>query len=390
MCYVSGSSVIFQSVGACTLRASQSGNSVYASALPVTQTFAVAAASGIPLSGRGGIDIDGNGKSQIIVRSANAQLQAGRLVNSVFQFTAMTDPGPNYRLVGIGDFDKNGKSDLAFQNMTQGTFGDVKIWPDFSPSKEIYWRQVKQVWDVQAVGDLDGDGSNDLVWRYVANSSPDTGVSYIWFSNGNSVTQVRKRGGAPLDWKLIGAMDLNGDGAVDMVYLSPQGQLKALMATPNRTCANLVAGTMPEGFSPLKFADFTGNKRGDILIRNGSGATQLLSLNASGLTLPDYTGAPDDQNVSCTSSTLAVSNTMTTLPTTDTTWQFYASGDFNGDGIADIVWMQPNGTLTLWLMKANGATQTVIANAGIAPAGYTVFQNGGPAVSATGPTPSLP
>jgi photosystem II stability/assembly factor-like uncharacterized protein len=330
----------------------------------------------VPLSKRGGIDIDGDGKSEILVRSASAQLQAGRLVNNVFQFTPLTDPGSNFRLVGVGDFDGNGKSDLAFQNMAQDpTFGDVRTWPGFSASSEVFWRQVKKVWDVQAVGDLDGDGYSDLVWRYVVTDSPDTGVSYIWFSNGSSVTQVRKRGGAPLNWKLLGAADLNSDGAADMIYISPDNLIKALMATPNRTCANLNAGAVPSGYTALKLADFTGNGRGDILVRNATtGSTQLLSLNANGLVLPPYTGAPDDQNASCTASSLNVVNTSIALPQVDPGWQFYASGDFNGDGIIDIVWMQPSGILTVWLMNANGATPTVISNAGTAPGGYTVFQ----------------
>jgi len=334
---------------------------------------------------RSGVDIDGDGKEEIVLSTAT-QMQYGKLVGNSIQFSGLTSsPGAGYRLVGAGDFDGNRKSDLAFQNMSQGTFGDVRVWPNFSANGEIFWRQVKQVWDVQAVGDLDGDGFDDLVWRYVVTDSPDTGVSYIWFSNGSSVTQVRKRGGAPLDWKLLGARDLNGDGAADMVYLSPQNQLRVLMATPNRTCANLTGGVVPSGFSPIKFADFTGSGRGDVLIRNAAGAVQLLSMNAFGLTLPPFTGAPDDQNASCTGSSLVVSTTTLTLPTTDPSWQLYASGDLNGDGISDIVWRQLNGAMTVWLMNANGALPTVIQNAGNAPAGWTVFQNGGPTASTSTP-----
>ena len=51
------------------------------------------------------------------------------------------------------------------------------------------------------------------------------------------------------------------------------------------------------------------------------------------------------------------------------------TADFNGDGITDIVWVQPsNGQLTLWLMNAAGAIPNVVANAGTAPAGFAVFQ----------------
>ena len=150
------------------------------------------------------------------------------------------------------------------------------------------------------------------------------------------------------------------------------------MATPSRTCANLSAGTLPAGFSVLKFADFSGTGRGDLLLRDAAGAVQLFSLDATGLTLPTYTGAPDDQNASCTGSSLTVASSTLVLPTTDPSWQFYASGDLNGDGQTDIVWKQPNGALTVWLLAASGAAPLVIQNAGTAPTGFTAFQNGGP------------
>ncbi|MCA3028032.1 MAG: hypothetical protein ING66_05465 [Rhodocyclaceae bacterium] len=330
---------------------------------------------GVQLSKRGGIDIDGSNKSVLLARSTSVagtpQLVAGRLVNGQFQFSVLADPGGNFRLVGVTDLDGNGKSDLLFQNVAQGESGDVTSWLNFESNNATALRRVKQVWDVQAVGDLDGDGRGDVVWRYLGFDPArpgDTGVSYVWFTNASGQPTVRKRGGAPLTWKLLGAADLNGDGAADMVYVSPDNSIRVLMATSNRTCANYAAGAIPAGFVAQAFADFSGNGRGDILIRNPStGQTALISLSAAGITLPQFAGDADDVNASCTSTNTTLPSATTTLPTSDTTWQLYATGDYNGDGVFDVVWLRPDGVLSLWQMNRNIAIPTLISNAGTAP-----------------------
>lgn len=321
----------------------------------------------------GSLSLDGGASRAILIRSLDGQLKAGRFNGSQFVFTTVSDPGLNFRIVGAVALNNGGKSDLVFQDITQGEFGDVLVWRGFNPATQFKLRQVKRVWDVQAVGDLDGDGFGDLVWRYNVSNSPDTGVSYVWFTDGNVVTKVRKRGGAPLDWTLLGAADLNGDGAADMVYVSPTNQIRVLMGTPNRTCANLSGGVVPAGFTVLRFGDFTGSGRGDILIRNAAtGEVRVMSLNAAGLTLPAYAGAPDDQNASCTASTLIISNISTTItpPSANPlaiTAQFYTVGDFNGDGIVDIAWVNADGSIIVWLMQTNGLAPVVRINAGAAP-----------------------
>jgi hypothetical protein len=184
----------------------------------------------------------------------------------------------------------------------------------------------------------------------------------------------------------MGAMDLNGDGAADIVYISPAvaatqtspavpSNVRVLMATAQRTCANLSAGTIPVGFKALKFTDFTGARRGDILIQNETtGAVSLIALNAVGLNLPAFTADPNDRNASCTSSTLVVDAVQSTLLSVDPTWRYYASADLNGDGINDIIWRRPDNTLVVWLLATRPTAPTVINNAGTAPTGYTVFQ----------------
>ncbi len=347
-------------------------------ATPFFSGTALQTTAPVGLSRRGGIDIDGSRKSVLVVRSsAKNQLQAGRLVNGSFQWTVMADPGPNFAIEGAVDLSGLGKSDLAFldvTNLNSSGQGTAQFLPNFVSTSPQFLRLVKPAWRVDAVGDLDGDGYGDLVWRFTGNSGniDDTGVSYIWFTGANGVAQVRKRGGAPLDWTLLGAQDLNGDGAADMVYVSPSNAVRVLMATPNRTCANLSAGNLSAGYIALHLADYTGSGRGDLLTRNpATGAVQLISLNAIGLPLPAYAGAPDDPNASCTSSAVTLNRTVQDVSvSTDAAWTYYASGDFDGDGIFDVVWKRPDNSLVIWLMKASGASPVIILNAGAAPAGH--------------------
>jgi len=346
----------------------------------VTATFTATPALA-PLAKRGGIDLDGQGRSTLVVRAATgSQFQAGRLVNSIFQWTAMSDPGADFRLIAAVDFAGNGKSDLPMLRDNEALLnangqGITQFWPDFVNTSPVPLNNVKPAWDVQAVGDLDGDGFGDLVWRFrgMSPNFDDQGVSFIWFSNGGGITQVRKRGGAPLTWALLGAADINADSAADMLYISPANTMRVLMATPTRTCANLSGGTIPSGFAALRFADFTGARRGDVLIRHATtGEVRLIRLNAAGLTLPPYTGNPDDPIAPCTSSTLSVEQTLFNIAATaDPSWTYFASGDFNGDGIFDVVWKRPDNSLVVWLMNPHGAAPTVISNAGSAPASTT-------------------
>jgi hypothetical protein len=328
------------------------------------------------LSRRAVNDLEGAGKSALVVANQQNQLQAGRLVGNQLQWTTLASPPVGFRPLGLFDMQGNGKSDLPMLNLTQGDRGDAVVWPDLQQSSAITLRQVRTLWRVDVTGDLDGDGKGDIVWRFTGNSGniDDTGVSYVWFTDGSGVTQVRKRGGAPLDWTLLGAADLNGDGADDMLYVSPSNAMRALMATPSRTCANISAGALPSGTTALRMADFSGNRRGDVLAINQQNEVRLYMLSGVGLDLPPFTGAADDPNASCTpGGSRFVSQTTKLLGSVAAGWRYLASGDFDGNGAVDIAWLQPNGTVALWLLNLGDAAPTIVSNAGTLPAGYTAY-----------------
>ncbi len=360
VCAITGTTLRLLSAGNCVVTPTQSGDFNWFAAPSFPRAVNV---------------LSPNGVQPLRLRSDAGLSQTASLVANQLQFTNLADPGVGFRTLGLVDIDGNKTLDLAFLNTTQGDIGEVSVWNDVNPATSRLLRSVRTLWRVDAVGDLDGDGFGDLVWRFTGQTPnfDDTGVSYVWFINANSVVS-RKRGGAPLSWQLLGAVDLNADNAADMLYISPTNEVRALMATAQRSCANLNAGTIPQGFTALKAASFTRFDRGDVLIRNSTtGEVRLIALDATGLMLPASTSSPTDPNAACTPSNLLVRSTTTPLLNTDPTWRFYGVADFNGDGLTDVVWARPDGTLTIWLSNGNNQAATVIDNAGVAPNGFTAI-----------------
>ncbi len=358
-CRLTGNTLSYIALGVCTVVASQTGNANYLAASNVTTNQNVATTGG---------------PRPLMLRNAAGQSMRGDFVGNVIQFTPTADPGVAFRVVGSADLNGNGSPDFVYQSIVQGEFGDVRSWPDYLAANDFLLRPLKRTWELQAAGDLDGDGRGDLVWRFTGQSPniDDTGVSYIWFTNGSAVTQVRKRGGAPLNWTLLGAIDVNRDFAADMLYLSPGREIRVLMATPNRTCANVLGGSLPAGFTAMKIGEFTGNRLGEIFVRDlATGQNRIVVLDGNSLTLPPPTANPDDPNASCTPTNLSVVNTVRTYFASDATWLFFNAIDLNGDGILDIIWLKPDGNLAVWFLARNGGVPTVLTNVGTLPSGYT-------------------
>jgi len=194
----------------------------------------------------------------------------------------------------------------------------------------------------------------------------------VWFTDGNGVTQVRKRGGAPLSWTLAGAVDINRDRAADMIYIASDNSIRVLMATANRTCANFQAGSLLSGYTVMKVGDFTGNRFGELFVRDlSTGQNRIIVLDGTGIALPQAGGDPDNPNASCTSGGQFVPTVVRGFFSADVTFQFFASVDLNGDGILDIIWMKPNRTLQIWLMARDGGIPQVLDNVGPVPAGFS-------------------
>ncbi|HXG71624.1 MAG TPA: FG-GAP-like repeat-containing protein [Gemmatimonadaceae bacterium] len=125
--------------------------------------------------------------------------------------------GEAWKVVGVGDFNQDGKPDLVWQH---DTLGWLVVWLmdnatligglDMSPG------QVDAEWKIAGVADLNADGHSDLLWRNNRN-----GTLGAWLMNGVTRTQY-----VPLapeivddfDWQIASVTDINGDGSADVVW----------------------------------------------------------------------------------------------------------------------------------------------------------------------------
>jgi hypothetical protein len=121
---------------------------------------------------------------------------------------AKADSG--WSVAGIGDFDGDGKSDLLWRDAA----GHVAVW-EMDGATFLRGDTVSVIspdWRVAGTGDFDGDGRSDILWR-----NTDGRVS-IWEMNGLLVKDAATIYNPGADWLVAGIADHNGDGRSDIVW----------------------------------------------------------------------------------------------------------------------------------------------------------------------------
>ena len=130
-----------------------------------------------------------------------AWLMDGSTVLSSPSFTPDRFTDPDWQVVGVGDFNSDGKSDLLWRHLGTGEMG---AWLMNGLSRIIHsplspFSVPDQRWQVGAVMDANGDGKTDIVWHHT------DGTIMIWHMNGTSrLTYPVVPPGLPAGWKLIG------------------------------------------------------------------------------------------------------------------------------------------------------------------------------------------
>ena len=111
----------------------------------------------------------------------------------------------NWKIVAAGDVDRDGHPDLFWHHATTG---QIAVWfmrgrTAFSGQAVTPDRVTELAWQIRGAGDLDGNGSPDLIWQ-----NTDTLQVAAWLMNGLQLIDGRLIAGptvASPDWYVVGA-----------------------------------------------------------------------------------------------------------------------------------------------------------------------------------------
>ncbi|WP_158819649.1 FG-GAP-like repeat-containing protein [Granulicella sp. S156] len=384
-------------VGSATNAASNSNASALTVTSAIASTTTIAQ-SGNPgdytltaiVTGQGAVSPTGT-ISFLDTSNANVLLGTAALVGEEASVNWLTSQSPaagsSPMSIAVGDFSGDGIPDLAVANLG-GTDGSVTILlgngdgtfapTAVSPSTGTY------SWSI-AVGDFNGDGKTDLA---VANAVSDTVTILLGKGDGTFTPQAVSpvTGSYP---ESVAVGDFNGDGIPDLAVANGYGNsITILLGNGDGTFTPAASPTTDDSPVSVAVGDFNGDGIRDLAVANaGSGTVTVLLGNGDGtftstaspaagwnpvsVAIGDFNGdgIPD----------LAVANeygnTVTVLlgkgdgtftpapsPATGNDPSSVTVGDFNGDGNADLaVANSKDNTVTILLGNGNG-TFTAAAN----------------------------
>lgn len=212
-------------------------------------------------------DFDGDTKSDILWRNAAGlnwmYLMDGNKIKTSSRVNAVIDS--NWQVAGIGDLNADGKDDIIWRNVGTGLNWTYLMNGVSIASSLKIDVVINQDWFIQDVADFNADGRDDILWRNVVD-----GLNWMYLMNGRSIaTSTRINEVTNTDWEVQGAADFNRDGMADILWRNKTTGSNWLYTMNGSTIvSSLPINSLGTSWEVAAIADFNNNKRADILWRN--------------------------------------------------------------------------------------------------------------------------
>ena len=213
-------------------------------------------------------------------------------------------------------------------------------------------------WHIVGTGDFTGDGKTDVLW---VNASDQT--MQIWGMNGGRVQSrmtVVAENGSPehsaAPWHIVGTGDFTGDGKADILWLNTADGTMQIWAMDGGRVTGRLTVVAENGIAERSAAPWHIVGTGDF---TGNGKADILWVNASDGTMQIW--AMDGGRVSGRVPVVAENGTPEhSAPP----WSIVRVGDFNRDGRADILWLNTSDrTMQIWMMNGGRVASRVTVTA---------------------------
>ena len=200
-------------------------------------------------------------------------------------------PDASWKIAGTSDFNNDGKTDVLWRQDS----GSLALWlmngSTITSSNTVTYQgnaiTPDASWSVAGTADFNGDGNADVLWRQ------NSGALALWIMNGasaNSSSPLTYQGQAlapDASWSIAGVGDFDGDGSADLLWRQNSGALAIWdINGPTITSSNAVTyqgnAVAPDAsWSVGGIGDFNRDGNADILWRQSSGAISIWLMNGS-------------------------------------------------------------------------------------------------------------
>jgi len=208
-------------------------------------------------------DLDRNGTTDILWQNAaDGRLSFWRMVGTVMREGAPISPSQvadtDWKIRAMSDFNQDGDPDLVWQH--DGT-GHIAVWfmragrdwpyglstsPTQMSGEALGPGQVTDLnWKIVGSGDFNRDGWPDLVWQHQGD-----GRIAVWKMHGTTLVDgelISPGHIADLDWKIRGVGDINGDDMPDLFWQHrSSGEVGAWLMNGTTMMSGISLGRVPD------------------------------------------------------------------------------------------------------------------------------------------------
>jgi serralysin len=220
-------------------------------------------------------DFGGDGRTDVLVFDAGlnrlsiaSQIVAASGAGGLQTDTALTSvAGLDWRVMGCGDFNADGRSDIAWRNVD----GSIAVW--LMDGVNVIGAGITAAlghdWSLALTADWNGDGRTDFIFRHV------NGMVAVWAMNGTAIGTAQVLGSVGQAINLEAAVDLDGDARADLVF--NDWSANQIFAWRNTAGGLVTTGALIQnGTQSFKgVGDFNGDGFGDIVLQSATGGRTL-------------------------------------------------------------------------------------------------------------------
>ena len=218
----------------------------------------------------------------IIWRGSNGLVPTGQWApaGSAAVVSILINRNPAIGRSQCGDVNGDGTDDIIWRHDN----GQVFYWSMSSSGQrtggsDIY-HPIGPEWQIRGVGDVNGDGTDDIIWRH------DNGQVHYWAMGGGGGGQ--RIGGYDIsdpigpEWKIGGVGDVNCDGTDDIVWRHKDGQVAYWAMSNGKRGVGSDIGTASGDWEIKDVGDVNGDDTDDIVWQHKNGQVHYWAMSPGG------------------------------------------------------------------------------------------------------------